>query len=650
MIDRRRWLVGLMLLLCSGYVAAHSPVLGLVARLSGYKMSRCYFICSADESWAVGTLLAITAIGLAVIGGWIASTRFRSDRSDQLLAFGLISFALATIPPAWIGAFGWFAGATPLRAPLGPLLCSVPSAALIAFAWRRGGGHRQAEASSPPWTRLGVLLLGVAIALLSMSALLSFSRPPTSYDALGYHGPLAVYLWRDGNLGAWLDRQLGEWPLAHPGTAEIWFGLLRLAAGEHAANLGQLPLALLGACSVYVFALRTGVGQSAAMLAVPAFLMAPIVVLQSGVQLNDLTAGALIMAAVGLVAFPAEQWSRGRLALVGLALGLAVTTKLSVLPAAVGVGGAILAAAGPKRWQAVTALGAGFFLAAAPWWSRNLVLFGNPIYPARIPFIGGGAPAEAFASKDHWFIPSPWAWLLYPIVDPHSDRSGYGAMFAVGALPGLLVTKWRVRSWPLVLFASTLVFTLPAWWFLTPRDPRFLLGPLGLSFAFVGHTLEYVPRTLRNFAAGILGVAAIFSALVTIDRALLPLARTPSARAAFYDQVWGVDSIAAALPESEGLLYNTGHAPLSYAGVYPLLGRAVDRTLIAVDGLIPPDSIIRTMRHHGLHYAYVPAIPGRHRQVEAMFGPGQFELVHISEVEDGFLRGVRRSLYHLREQ
>jgi hypothetical protein len=352
---------------------------------------------------------------------------------------------------------------------------------------------------------------------------------------------------------------------------------------------------------------------------------------------------------VGLAAFPSEQWNRGRLALVALALGLAVTTKLSVLPAAVGVGGAVLVAAGAKRWQAVTAFGIGLFLAAAPWWTRNLVLFANPLYPARIPFIGGGAPAEAFASQEQWFIPSPWAWLLYPFVDPHSDTSGYGALFAVAAVPGLLLTKWRDRPWPLILFASTLIFALPAWWFLTTRDPRFLLGPLGLSFAFVGRTLQFVPRTLRNFAGSIVAVAAIFSALVTIDRALLPLARAPSARAAFYEQVWGVDSIAAALPESEGLLYNTGHAPMSYPGVYPLLGRALNRTLITVDSLVPTDSVIRVMRHHGLHYAYVPATPRMHRHVEAMFRGDRFELVHMSEVGNGFLRGVRRSLYRLRD-
>ena len=640
-----------MLLLCAMYVAAHSAVFGLVVRLSGHSTSRCYFTCSAGENWLVGTsLAAITAIGLAVTGGWIASTRFRGERSEQLLAFGLISFALATIPAALIGALGWFVGTTPLRPPLGPLLSSVPAAALVGFAWRRGRGERQPAASLPPWPRLGLLLVGVALALLSISALLSFSRPPTSYDALGYHGPLAVYIWRDGNLGAFLDRQPGEWPLAHPGTGEIWFGLLRLAAGEHAANLGQLPLALLGACGLYVFTLRAGLGRTAARLAVPAFLMAPIVVLQSGVQLNDLTAGALIMAAAGLAALPAEQWSRGRLALIGLALGLAVSTKLAALPAMVGIGVAILTAAGQKRWHALPALGAGFIVATAPWWIRNLVLFGNPVYPAPIPFIGGGAGVEAFGTKDHWFIPSPWAWLLYPFVDPHSEVSGYGAMFAVGALPGLLLTRWRDRRWPLALYASTLAFALPAWWFLSPREPRFLLGPLGLSFAFVGRTLQFVPRRLRNFAGGILAVAAIFSALVTIDRALLPLARTPPGRAAFYDAVWGVDSVAAALPGSEGLLYNTGHAMLSYAGHYPLLGSALNRTLVALDDLIPTDSIIRVMRHNGLHYAYVPAAPDKYRQVEAMFRSDRFELVHVSEVKGGLLRGVRRYLYHLRDQ
>ena len=483
-----------------------------------------------------------------------------------------------------------------------------------------------------------------------MSALLSISHPPTGYDALGYHAPLAVYLWRDGNLGAFLDRQPGEWPLAHPGTAEIWFGLLRLAGGEAAANLGQLPLALLAACGLYAFTLRAELGRTAARLAAPAFLIAPMVVLQSGAQLNDVTAAAMIMAAVGLAASPPERWDSSRLLLVGLALGLAVATKLTAAPPVAGIGVAILAAAGPKRRAAVIALGAGFLTAAAPWWARNLALFGNPIYPASIPFIGGGVGAEAFAATDHRFVPRLWMWPLYPLIEPHSEASGLGAVYAVAALPGLLLLARRDRRWQLALFLSTLVLSLPVWWFLTPRHPRFLLGPLGLGFAFVGLTLQSVPRRLRNFAGSIVAVAAVFSALVTIDRALLPLSRTPAGRAAFYDQVWGVDSIAAALPGSEGLLYNTGHAMLSYAGVYPLLGIALDRTVIALDSVLPTDSVIAAMQRNGLRYAYVPAAPARYRAVEAMFRDDRFERVHVSQIERGLLRGVRRYLYRLREQ
>ena len=40
----------------------------------------------------------------------------------------------------------------------------------------------------------------------------------------------------------------------------------------------------------------------------------------------------------------------------------------------------------------------------------------------------------------------------------------------------------------------------------------------------------------------------------------------------------------------------------------------------------------------------------KYRQVEARFRSDRFELVHVSEVEGGLLRGVRRYLYHLRDQ
>jgi len=96
---------------------------------------------------------------------------------------------------------------------------------------------------------LQLTLTVIAVGLLGTSAILSFGRPPTGFDALSYHGPMAVYFWRDGNIVSLLDRAPFGFAMAHPGAAELWLGLLRSGFGERAANLGQLPFALLGAAA-----------------------------------------------------------------------------------------------------------------------------------------------------------------------------------------------------------------------------------------------------------------------------------------------------------------------------------------------------------------------------------------------------------------
>jgi hypothetical protein len=649
-----RWTPRVMAALLAGYVLMHSPAVGVLARLTGLRASRCYFLCSGAASIQLGdALAAVCALALATAGGWRIATWIQWRRCEQCVVFGLATLALATVPAAFLGTAGWAVGWTPLRPPLGPLLTALPSAALLGWSlltgWRpelpKGGW-----ATSLP--RLTWTLLVVALGLLSASALASVSHPPTSYDVLAYHAPLAVYFWRDGNLGAVLERQPWAWALAHPGTAELWFGLLRLAGGERVANLGQLPFALLGAVAVYAFARRLGAGRAGSSLGAAAFLLAPVVVLQAGVQLNDLMAGVLLMAGVALAAAPRVEWDVPRLWLVGLALGLAVTTKLGVLPAVVAVGLACLVGAlGRARRRTFLALCCGFLPVVAPWWMRNLALFGNPIFPADIPFLGRGIAFGDFGKKDAWFVPGSWAWPLYPLIDPHSEISGFGALFLVAVVPGLVLGLARARRWPVALAVVTLACSLPAWWRLTTHEPRFLLGPVGLGFAFVAWTLRGTPRGSRAAAAALLAIGAVFSMLVTLDQALIPLARAPGDRQMFYDLIWGVDSVAAGLPRQDGMLYHTGHAPLSYAGDYPLLGPGQGRILVAVDGILSTDSIVAIMRRRRLRYAYIPSRPAEARQVEAMYPLSSFELVRVSVVvARGPGQGDRRYLYRLRER
>lgn len=650
----RKLVLPLIAAILASYALAHSPALGLLARLVHSPSRRCYFRCAGwvANGRVVDMAAALALVTVAVVAGWFLSGRTAGKSYERPLVFGLNVLSLTVVPSALLGFAGWLLHVPLLRPPAGPLLAAIPGATIVAIAITRGWRLALPKRPSVRLTGLSAVLAGLAFVLLATSVAISLGHPPTGYDALSYHGPMAVYFWRDGDLGTLLDRTPWAAALAHPGTAELWFGLLRYAGGERVASLGQLPFALLGAAAIYAVARRSGLGDGASRLGAFTFLLAPIVVVQSGMQVNDLAAGALLMVTVALAAAPASEWMPTRSIYVGLALGLTITTKLAMLPAAAAVGLYALVIEGRhRRFKALAAMTAAALLAAAPWWIRNMIMFGNPIYPAALPLVGRGYVVGDFAQKDGWFVPSPIAWPLYPILEPHSEMSGFGALFAALALVGLAVAVMRRRrSQPIRIYGLVIVLSLPAWWMLSQHEPRLLLGVFGLAFAFVGWALLAVPRSQRRAAAWACTAGALFSAAVTVDQSLRPLTGAPNGRAEFYDRVWNVDSVATQLPESEGLLYHTGYARLSYAGDYPLLGPSLGRLLTVIDGPQRTDSVAAIMHRAGVRYAYVPVAPDAVSEVVATYAPPRFEVAHVSTADTDKSRGVRRYLFLLRDR
>jgi hypothetical protein len=646
-----RWLAPVMAALLAGYIAIHSPLLGLVGQVVGRGPSRCYFACSgwAPNSRPLDAIAAGLCLALATVAAAWLSRRLEVDGAERALAFGLALVALVVVPAGFIGLASWRGLSVSLRPPLGPLLVALPATVLLVVKFRTLlAGRPRWPACGRPRAVVGVVG-ATALSLLLVSLTVHLFHPPTGYDAVAYHAPLGVYFWRDGDIASTIDDQRWAWALAHPGSFELWAGLLRLAGGERVADLAGLPFALLGAVAVYVFGRRSGLGRGAATLGASAFLLAPMVALQAGTQLNDLAGATLVMAAAALVAAPSSQWSASRLGLAGLALGLAAGTKVATLPAVgtIGLYLVIRAVRGGNGGRLPLAAAAGV-LAVAPWWLRNALLFGNPVYPAALPFIGGGLVQAAFGPPHTGVISRAALWPFYPLLENHSATAGVGALFAVAALPGLAVAVRRARARVLLLYGALAGVGLPTWWLMTRHDPRFLLYVVGLGFAFVGWTLVAVPRRWRAIVAGLLCGAAVFSAAVTVDEGLRPLARAPTDRARFYEEVWGVDSMVAGLPSTDALLSHTGLAPLSWASDYALLGGDLGRRLVVIDGPTSADSIEGIMRPRGIRYAYVPADDSTEEDVRRMYPSTRFDLVRSSSFRIPAGTTIRRHLFRLR--
>jgi hypothetical protein len=158
-----------------------------------------------------------------------------------------------------------------------------------------------------------------------------------------------------------------------------------------------------------------------------------------------------------------------------------------------------------------------------------------------------------------------------------------------------------------------------------------------------------VRRNLRDSAAALFSIAAVFSAIVTFDQVLAPRVAEPIDRARFYDEVWAVDPFVTGWSGREPLLYNTGYASLSYAGDYPLLGPSLARVLLTVDIDASTQAIVELMKRHSARYAYVPASPTFQLVVEAKYAPEYFELAHVSTIASGERAGTKRYLFHLKD-
>jgi hypothetical protein len=641
-----------MLLALGAYVTLHTPLRTGIAHLLGFSSRGCYLCAqSVSGSDAAHAAVAAVLVVLAACAAAVTASHFDGPRYERPLIWGVAVTGFITVPAATVGGLASLTSGTFLRPPAGPLLAAIPALAVTAVAVRGGWRPRIPRLrAAPRATDLVWVIASCAAVVLGGSVLVSLLHPPTQGDALSYHAPIGVFMWSYGNLTTMLDRAPEVWAFSHPGTAELFYGVLRLLGGEGLADLGQLPFALLGAAAAYAFTRRTGLGTRAAALAGCAFIVTPMVALQVGTQANDVAASACLMTAIALAAAPIATWRADRAAALGVALGLTAATKLALLPGVAIVGVIVLAALAhrpERRMRALVWLGLSFLVVVSPWWIRDIVRHGNPIYPQAIPLLGHGMNVGALGAFDFEYVPRPSAWPLYPILEPIDERSGYGALFAVAVLPGLVACWLRGRRWPLLLLLAGFVGTLPLWWKYTLHEPRFLLPYVGLGAALVPWSLVAVPRRSRRLAASALAGAAVFSVVLSFDQAILPLARQPVDRAEFYDRIWAVDPAVESLPEREAMLQVTGYGNgrVDYAGTYPLLGPTQHRRLVPLDSSVIHGSrgvVLRRMRATGVRYAYVTAVGVTRSDVRHLFAAPAFRLVHSSTVAEAERIGARR--------
>jgi hypothetical protein len=134
--------------------------------------------------------------------------------------------------------------------------------------------------------------------------------------------------------------------------------------------------------AAWVLGRRFGIGHLTVGLTALVFASPLTAATQPGSALNDTAAIALVLASIALLAH--DSRGPGVIAVAGLAAGLAVGTKLSMIATVLALTGVVLLRRGRRGstaviWTAAMAAGGGY------WFMRNLVRTGSPMPALAIP-------------------------------------------------------------------------------------------------------------------------------------------------------------------------------------------------------------------------------------------------------------------------
>ncbi len=452
------------------------------------------------SSYLAGVALLVAMLAALGLAGywlrrWIAPSY---TGASARLAETVLALSLLIITLELIGSFGQ------LREGWMITSCVAVGLGAAVIGWLRA--PRSAVPAQPPsvpaWAlALAAIVAAIAVGEWSIPSQLDLGRGIFSGDSTWYHLPFSV---RFAQSHSTWDLLFTD-PLAltawfYPASSELMgsVGIVLFKSDwlSPLINLGWLALGLLGA---YCIGRPFGVGPATLVAAAIALDSGVLLLTQAGEARNDAMGIALLIAFAALLADGYRAGGRGPLAIAGLAGGLAVSVKLTMLaPVAAATLVALLAIALRRRagrpTEAAFLLGSEL-LTGGYWYLRNLAHSGNPI-----PQVHSIGPVS---------LPHPNQMQLYPraptsvahyLFDPR--------VYRIWFLPKLREALGLL--YPLVL---AMALAAAIWTIVRLRDP--ILKALGLAAVVTAVVYVFTPLT----AAGAPGQPHGF---LTNTRYLLP--------------------------------------------------------------------------------------------------------------------------------
>ena len=317
----------------------------------------------------------------------------------------------------------------------GNLKEGVVSGAGLAPPAGRGNLKEGVASSADKWVQAALLALSAALGVLS---LLLCALPPdgNEWDALAYHLAFPKLYLQAG--------RMAEIPFMHQSYFPPLQDMLYLwglsMGGESAAKAMHWAVGMLTVLGAAGFLQRRGISgmwAAALILGAPAFLW------QMFSAYADLATALYASLGLFALAYAVQEGNRRWLWLSGALMGFALATKYTALLTAGlwGVVGLVWLMRVGQAKLAPTLVGAGLLAAAigAPWYIRNAVWTGNPVYPFAYEIFGGKnwsqAQADAYRNDQLKFglgrepaqlLLAPWnlAATPAPFTDPIGARVG----------------------------------------------------------------------------------------------------------------------------------------------------------------------------------------------------------------------------------
>jgi len=409
---------------------------------------------------AAAVIAASYGIGMALTAGGKVGIEDGLRRRLTIFTAGYAFLALLLFALGYLHAFhhGVLVGVA-----LGGVALAVP------FLPRELRTAREAWAASR-WMRRALVALAVFLALDLVLA----SAPPTSGDAIAYHLSAPKEWLAAGRIfPIWWD-----WNTFQPFSTEFHQALGQALWNGQAAMVVTGLLAIFSTCCIYGLT-RELAGRRAA-------IVAAVLWIAQGMFVWESTGGFVELALAGFVALSAWHLASfrgtGRMndALwAGLAAGVSAGTKYHGL-IFVGAFAALVPLLAPRRRSAALALFAVAAAVALPWYLRNWIVAGNPLYPFASGTFGGkyldaGSRYDLNQSLAGYGLPGIWRLPFFPIEFLlHTDRYERGYSFSPALFllaPAGAVVGGRTAR----LLGVGIVAYLVVWWETMHQVTRYLL-------------------------------------------------------------------------------------------------------------------------------------------------------------------------------